>query len=171
MGSDLSVVWYWHSSIRSSPGRMWASWEGRLDAWNKLFCFESQSFWSLGLNHKSFTILYHISHKISVLVTIWLTWPNPKSHLAPSRPHLTKNAPIVEFILHRKHLVNDMLTTQSCTAQRLYNALMDTWIVDIGVVFKVIILSTVTCDSNCCTCLGHLGHCNRDRIISIDQGK
>jgi hypothetical protein len=41
------------------------------------------------------------------------------------------------------------------------------WIVYIGVVFKVITLATATHDSHYCTFLGHLGCCNRDRIISI----
>jgi hypothetical protein len=37
----------------------------------------------------------------------------------------------------------------------------------IGVVFKVITLATATRESHYCTCLGHIGHCNRDKIISI----
>jgi hypothetical protein len=45
------------------------------------------------------------------------------------------------------------------------------WIVYIGVVLKAIMLATATCDSHYCTCLGHLGRCDRDRIISIGQGK
>ncbi len=31
--------------------------------------------------------------------------------------------------------------------------------------------ATATWDSHYCTCLGHLGHCDRDRIISIGQGE
>ncbi len=45
------------------------------------------------------------------------------------------------------------------------------WIVYIGVVFKVIMLATATHDSHYCTCLGLLGHCDKDTIISIGQGK
>ncbi len=41
------------------------------------------------------------------------------------------------------------------------------WIVYIGVVFKVIMPVTATCDSHYCTFLGHLGCCDRDMIISI----
>ncbi len=41
------------------------------------------------------------------------------------------------------------------------------WIVYIGAVFEVITPATATYDSHYCTCLGHLGHCDRDRIISI----
>ncbi len=40
-------------------------------------------------------------------------------------------------------------------------------LVYIGIVFKSITLATVTFDSHYCTCFGHLGHCDRDRIISI----
>ncbi len=45
------------------------------------------------------------------------------------------------------------------------------WIVYIGIVLKAIMLATATCDTHYCTCLGHLGRCDRDRIISIGQGK
>jgi hypothetical protein len=41
----------------------------------------------------------------------------------------------------------------------------------IGIVFKAIMPATATGDSHYCTCLGHFEHCNRDRIISIGQGK
>ncbi len=37
----------------------------------------------------------------------------------------------------------------------------------IGDVFKAKIMTIVTCDSHYCICLGHLGWCDRDRIISI----
>jgi hypothetical protein len=37
----------------------------------------------------------------------------------------------------------------------------------IGIVFKMKMLVTTTQDNRFCTCLGHLGHCNTDRIISI----
>ncbi len=44
---------------------------------------------------------------------------------------------------------------------------LNSWIVYIGVVFKAIMSATATCDSHYCTCLGHLGYCDRDRIIYI----
>jgi hypothetical protein len=40
-------------------------------------------------------------------------------------------------------------------------------LVYIGNVFKVIMPATATRDGHSCTCLGHLGQHNRDRIISI----
>jgi hypothetical protein len=40
-------------------------------------------------------------------------------------------------------------------------------IVNFGDVFKAKMLVTATCDSHYCTCLGHLGQRNTDRIISI----
>jgi hypothetical protein len=43
--------------------------------------------------------------------------------------------------------------------------------VNIDVVFKAIALATAAHDSQYCTCLGHLGLYDRDRIISIGQGK
>jgi hypothetical protein len=44
-------------------------------------------------------------------------------------------------------------------------------IVYTGVVFKAITLATATHVSHYCTCLGHIGHCYRERIISFAQGK
>jgi hypothetical protein len=41
------------------------------------------------------------------------------------------------------------------------------WIVYIGVEFKAITPATVTGDSHYCTCLGHLGRRDTDRIVSI----
>ncbi len=44
-------------------------------------------------------------------------------------------------------------------------------LVYIGDVYKAKMFMTATCDSHYCTCLGHLGWCNTDRIVSIGQGK
>ncbi len=49
----------------------------------------------------------------------------------------------------------------------LYAKVSALWIIYIGEACKAKLLATLTCDNDYCTCLGHLGRHDTDRIISI----
>jgi hypothetical protein len=68
---------------------------------------------------------------------------------------------------HSQNPVSSGIASECGKGEKPIQELWPLWIVYIGVVFKAITLATATRDSHYCTCLGHLGHWNRDRIISI----